>query len=92
MSNSQRPHGQQPTRLLRPWNSPGKNTGVGYHCLLCKLGLVVHKSYASTGEVSEESTGWEVLAKYEADYRMVCPGAQEISEIYQSDMIHLVEY
>ena len=44
------------------------------------------------GEVSEESTGWEVLAKYEADYRMVCPGAQEISEIYQSDMIHLVEY
>jgi len=35
------------------------------------------------GEVSEESTGWEVLANYEADYRMVCPEAQEISEIYQ---------
>ena len=24
----------QPTRLLRPWDSPGKNTGVGYHFLL----------------------------------------------------------
>ena len=23
------PHGRQPTRLLSPWNSPGKNTGVG---------------------------------------------------------------
>ena len=31
---SVRPHGLQPTRLLRPWNSPGKNTGVGCHFLL----------------------------------------------------------
>ena len=23
-----------PARLLRPWDSPGKNTGVGCHCLL----------------------------------------------------------
>ena len=29
-----RPHRQQPTRLPRPWNSPGKNTGVGCHFLL----------------------------------------------------------
>ena len=29
-----RPHGRQPARLLRPWNSPGKNTGVGCHFLL----------------------------------------------------------
>ena len=28
------PHGLQPTRLLYPWNSPGKNTGVGSHSLL----------------------------------------------------------
>ena len=28
------PHGQQPTRLLRPQNSLGKNTGVGCHFLL----------------------------------------------------------
>jgi len=26
-----RPHGLQPTRLLCPWNAPGKNTGVGSH-------------------------------------------------------------
>ena len=33
MSDSVRPHRRQPTRLLRPWNSPGKNTGVGCHFL-----------------------------------------------------------
>ena len=34
MSNSFWPHGLQPTRLFRPWDSPGKNTGVGCHFLL----------------------------------------------------------
>ena len=28
------PHGLQPTRLLHPWDFPGKSTGVGCHCLL----------------------------------------------------------
>ena len=34
MSDSVRPHRQQATRLPRPWDSPGKNTGVGCHFLL----------------------------------------------------------
>ena len=34
MSDSVRPHRQQPTRLPRPWDSPGKITGVGCHFLL----------------------------------------------------------
>ena len=34
MSDSVRPHRQQPTRLPRPWDSPGKNIGVGCHFLL----------------------------------------------------------
>ena len=33
MSDSVRPHGLQPTRLLHPWDFPGKSTGVGCHCL-----------------------------------------------------------
>ena len=28
------PHGRQPTKLPHPWDSPGKNTGVGCHFLL----------------------------------------------------------
>ena len=34
VSDSVRPHRQQPTRLPRPWDSPGKNTGVSGHFLL----------------------------------------------------------
>ena len=34
MSTSVRPHRWQPTSLPRPWDSPGKNTGVGCHFLL----------------------------------------------------------
>ena len=34
MFDSVRPHRRQPTRLPRPWDSPGKNTGVGCHFLL----------------------------------------------------------
>ena len=34
VSDSLRPHGLSPTRLLCPWDSPGKNTGMGCHSLL----------------------------------------------------------
>ena len=34
LSESVRPHRRQPTRLRRPWDSPGKNTGVRCHFLL----------------------------------------------------------
>ena len=34
VSDSVQPHRRQPTRLPRPWDFPGKNTGVGCHILL----------------------------------------------------------
>ena len=34
MSDSVQPHRRQPTRLPHPWDSPGKNTDTGCHCLL----------------------------------------------------------
>ena len=34
VADSVRPYRRQPTRLPRPWDSPGKNTGVGCHFLL----------------------------------------------------------
>jgi len=39
MSDSLQPHGLQPTRLLCPWNSPGRNTGAGSHTLLQEIFL-----------------------------------------------------
>ena len=41
MSDSLRPHGLQPTRLLRPWNFPGKTTGVGRHHFLYRINYEV---------------------------------------------------
>ena len=37
MSDSVRPHRRQPIRLPCPWDSPGKNTGVGCHFLLQRM-------------------------------------------------------
>ena len=49
LSDSSGPHGLQPTRLLRPWDFPGKSTGVGCQCLLRMLttGAPQRKSSAS---------------------------------------------
>ena len=37
VSDSVRPHRRQPTRLPRPWDSAGKNTGMGCHFLLQRM-------------------------------------------------------
>ena len=42
VSDSLRPHGLQPTRLLHPWDFPGNSTGMGCHCLLHPHTDLVH--------------------------------------------------
>ena len=55
---SVRPHRQQPTRLPRPWNSPGKNTGEGcYFLLQCmkvksQSEVALENDYVSTFKVT----------------------------------------
>ena len=41
VSDSVHPHRQQPIRLPRPWDSPGKNTGVGCHFKLRQERIIV---------------------------------------------------
>ena len=53
VSNSVRPHGQQPTRLLCPWDSPGKNTGVGCHFFLTAWGQVPALKFISCVTLSK---------------------------------------
>ena len=43
MSDSQQPHGLQPTRFLCLWDFPGKSTGVGCHRLLQKTCITICK-------------------------------------------------
>ena len=59
MSESVRPHRRQPTRLSRPWDSPGKNTAVGWHfllqCMKVKSESEVAQSYRTPGDPMDPS-------------------------------------
>ena len=48
MSDSVRPHRRRPTRLPRPWDSPGKNTGVGCHSLLQRMKVKSEREVAQS--------------------------------------------
>ena len=48
VSDSSQSHGLQPTRLLRPWDFPGKSTGVGCHCLLLLPSCFSHVRLCAT--------------------------------------------
>ena len=59
-----RPHGRQPTRLPRAWDSPGKNTGVGCHFLLHFCVLVNLKSISWSkllGSRHRDSPGYSLV-------------------------------
>ena len=55
MSDSVRHHRWQPIRLPHSWDSPGKNTGVGCHCLLQCMKLKSEKWKWSRSVMSDSS-------------------------------------
>ena len=59
MSNPVQPHRRQPTRLPCPWDSPGKNTGVGCHfllqCMKVKSESEVAQSYPTLSHPMDRS-------------------------------------
>ena len=72
MKVKSRPHGLQPTSLLRPWDFPGKSTGVGWHFLqvnikyyqysgLPRWWLVVKNPLAHAGgkQTQVQPLGWQ---------------------------------
>ena len=71
MSDSVRPHRWQPTRLPCPWDSPGKNTGVGCHfllqCMKVKSESQVAQSYSTLSDPMHCSlTGFSVHRIFQA--------------------------
>ena len=63
-SDSLQPYGLQPARLLCPWDSPGKNTGVGCQARLQGIFLIKSTSLTSpalAGRFFTTSTTWEAL-------------------------------
>ena len=85
MSDSVQPHTRQPTRLPRPWDSPGKNTGVGCHFLLqctkVKSEREVAQSYPTLSDPMDCSTpGSSIHGIFQA--RVLEWGAIAFSEKY----------
>ena len=62
MSNSVRPHRRQPTRLLCPWDSPGKNTGVGCHFLLQCMKVKSESEVAQLFPTLRDPMDWSLPA------------------------------
>ena len=74
MSNSVRPHRRQPNMLARPWDSPGKNTGVGCHLLLQCIKV------KSESEVAQ-------LCPTRSDPRDCSPPSSSIHGIFQARVL-----
>ena len=85
MSNSVRPHRRQPTRLPHPWDSPGKNTGVGCHfllqCMKVKSESKVAQSYPTLSDPMDCSLpGSSIHGIFQA--RVLEWGAITFSDVY----------
>ena len=70
VSDSLRPHGLQPTRLLCPWDFPGKSTGVGCHCLLQNWELCMCKSF---GGKKKKKNKWQPVSEHLSLYSNLRP-------------------
>ena len=55
-----RHHRQQPTKLLCPWDSPGKNTGVGCHFLLQCMKVKSESKVAQSCLTLSDSMDWSL--------------------------------
>ena len=60
MSHSVRPHRRPPTRLRCPWDSPGKNTGVGCHFLLQCTKVKSESEVTQSCPTLSNSMGWSL--------------------------------
>ena len=74
MSDSVRPHRCQPSRLPRPWDSPGKNSGVGCHFLL---------QYIKVKSESEVTQSYPTLS----DLMDCSPSGSSVHGIFQARVL-----
>ena len=87
MSDSVQPHRQQPTRLRRPWDSPGKNTGVGCHFLLQCMKVVSNSVRPQRGQPTRLPRPWDSPGKNTGvgcHFLLQCMKVKSESEVTQS--------
>jgi len=96
VSDSVRPHGLQPTRLLCPGDFPGKSTGVGCHCLLwiylqnIKKMFFCHQYHLAADLFSTHNTSGflmehlNVCQAYSKHSTYISSGIHMLNSVYQS--------
>ena len=67
LSDSSRPHGLQPTRLLHPWDFPGKSTGVGCHRLLHSGGQLEFNPKGNQSVSPKGNQPWIFIGRTDAE-------------------------
>ena len=90
VSNSLRSHGLQPTRLLHPWDFPGKSTGVGWNNLLAWLNCITCECRVSpfqrqsvfTDEQGESTSGF--CFQISDEKILLCIAVEFSLEFYQT--------
>ena len=60
MSDSVKPHRWLPTRLLHPWDSPGKNIGVGCHFILQCMRVKSESEVAQSSPTLRDPMDWSL--------------------------------
>ena len=75
VSDSVRPHRQKPTRLLCPWDSPGKNTGVGCHflfqCMKEEIEVSVHHGFLQIYWCLPDKNGFKEMPEWSKLLKLV---------------------
>ena len=79
VSNSAWPHRRQPTRLPRPWDSPGKDTGVGCYFLLQCMTVKSEREVAQSCPTLSSPPGSSIHGIFQA--RVLEWGAIAISDL-----------
>ena len=70
VSDSWRPHGLKPTRLLRPWDSPGKSAGVGCHYVTANDRQTLGAEGLTT--TTSRNKSCQKMVRLEEDLRQEC--------------------
>ena len=88
MSDPQQPHGLQPTRLLYPWDFPGKSTGVGCHRLLrpCEASDVQLACVVVTREIL--GSGRPAWNEKDLPFAATCDLGQIITSLHPSLLLY----
>ena len=93
VSDSSQPHGLQPTRLLCPWDFPGRSAGVGCHYLLCITWLQmllpiwrfgIMQTFHSVFLILKYKEGWYYVHFYcWAFYHYLCIASAECNRKFE---------